>query len=600
MRKVIYIFIFLITSLSALAQVDFNAKVNKTTVQTGEQFLVEFRANTNFSKFEAPSFSHFSVLSGPNQSTSMQYVNGNMTSSKAYSYYLSANTEGTFVIGEAKIEVNGKVYSTKPIEIKVVKGQAQTQSNSGNNNRKQQNNQTIQTDEENLFMRIHVNKTKGVVGDQFIATYKLYTRVDLSGIIGSEEPKNVGFWKEDVKLPERTTFTQENVNGKQYNTAIIKQTILIPQKSGKLTIDPLSVTFRVRMQDQSRGNSLFDQFFGRYVEKDVVIKSNSVPVTIENIPSNGKPVNYSGGVGNFSFSAKPDKLNLKNNEAFNLVLIVKGSGNIKLLEMPNVDFPSDFEVYDPKNSESISASANGITGKRTSEYLIIPRHSGNFIIPEIKFSYFDTQSNSYKTITEGPFEIVVEKGENEEESSSAYIPNSKEDVKLLGKDIRYIHTNTSFHKKGVYFFGSLPYFISLCTPFILLIFLRFIKNKVDDSSQNTLANRSKKATKIATKKLATAKKHLQNNEKDQFYEEVINSINGYFEDKFNINKASISKDIIAQKIAQIGIDKNISDDLISIIDKCEMARFAPITDTTPEGIYETTLELIIKIEEKAK
>jgi hypothetical protein len=598
MRIFSTILILFITLSNSFAQVNFNAVLNKNTVKVGERFTVEFKANTNFTQYTPPAFSHFNVLSGPNQSSSMSWVNGKQSVSKAFTYYLTASSEGTFVIGEAKIEANGKAYTSKPVQIKVVKAAQQKTTSK----KQASNNKTIANADENLFLKAYINKTKGVVGDQFIATYKLYTRLDISGIVNQKLPDNGGFWKEDINLPERTVFTQENINGLVYNTAVIKQTVLFPQKSGKIKVEPLEVTFRVRTKEQGGGNrrSVFDQFFGRHVEKDMVVKSNSLNINIDAVPQKGKPSDYSGGVGRFTFSAKPDKTEMNSNDAFNFNISIKGSGNIQLLQAPKVDFPADFETYDPKTTDKNSATANGVSGRKTYNYLVIPRHSGDFVIPEIRFSYYDTKSKRYKTITQGPFNIHVNKGENEDNNTTVFSGQNKKELKVIGTDIRYIHTNTTLNTNNKYFLNSLPYFLILGFPFILLSLLFVARKKIDKSKLDIIGNKKKKATKLATKKLAIAKKHLDNNELDTFYEEVTNAIYGYFGDKFNIDKAAISREVIIEKLNNLSIDSSKTESLVNIIEKCEMARFAPIKDISGEGMYEEVLSIISTIEEQAK
>ena len=346
--------------------------------------------------------------------------------------------------------------------------------------------------------------------------------------------------------------------------------------------------------------SLFDQFFGRFVEKDVLVKTNSATITIDSPPNLSKNLDYSGGVGQFKFTAKADKSELKSNEAFNFDLSVSGTGNIQLLELPKVEFPADFEVYDPKITDKKSVTSNGISGRKTYNYLIIPRHSGEFTIPALQFTYYDTQTKNYKTITQGPFEITVEKGNNEEETTAIYNGNNKEDLKIIGSDIRYIHTNTTLNASKSPFFNTLPYYLCLAAPFLLLGIFLGGRKQIASANLDTIGNRRKKATKVATRKLASAKKHLEQNEKDAFFEEVIHAIYGYFEDKFNIAAADIGLEIIEEKLNTINFDSEQTTQLKGIIEKCEMARFAPITDNTPEGIYEETLTIISNIEAQVK
>jgi hypothetical protein len=594
MKTTINILLFIFIQFSLSAQIVFEANVSKNVVIVGERFEVKFKVNENAGQFSPPALTHFNILSGPNQSTSMQWINGNMSSSKTFSYMLSANNEGKYVIGVAKIKINNTIYETQPIEITVEK-QTNTSSNqptaSTKNLSKDQN--------EDLFIKLFVTKKKTYLGEQILATYKVYSRVDLIGISDSKEPNFNGFWKEDIKLSDNTQLEREMLDGKPYNTAVLKKTLLFPQKSGKIIIEPLEVTFRVRVSEQGNPKNIFDQFFGRYTEKNIPIKSNNFELEVEALPQ-GKPKEFAGAVGQFKMNASIDKSEVKTNDAINFKIEYSGKGNLKLIDLPKIEFPADFEVYDPKITNKIVVTENGMSGSKTAEYLIIPRHSGDFTIPEIQFSYFDPATNKYEKIQNGPFTIKVLKGENEELFSDNQSVNKKS-LKILGSDIRYIKTNTiDFNTNSESFFRSNYHYLLLLLPFIILLVSIPLFSKMKSSLENVALNRRKKANKKALERLKSAKNCLQNQDKKRFYEEIFKAIYGYLSDKLAINTAELNKENISNYLNLNNIEQSIQEKLFSIIETSEIARFSPSSSFSETEVYQQTLEIISQLENELK
>ncbi|PCJ83021.1 MAG: hypothetical protein COA57_12270 [Flavobacteriales bacterium] len=602
LKKSIYIlFLFFIANYGIAQDIKLIASVNKNPVATGDRFQVKFELNTSGAGFKAPDFSSFRVLSGPNQSSSMQWVNGKMSSSISYSYVLMAIKEGKFTIGSANIKAKGKTYKSDPIEIKVIKGKSvpKQQSRQQTQPKKQQSQSAGNDISRNLFIKLFVDKNKLYQGEQLIATYKIYTRMNIVNNDVAQLPNFNGFWTEDIELPSRATVETELYNGVAYNVATLKKSVLFPQRSGTLEVDPMALNVTVRIQDQSRSRNIFDQVFGRYKDVKYNIKSNTSKIKVMPLPSSGKPANFNGAVGNFSLTSSLDKDLVKANEAINMKVILRGKGNIKLLKNLNINFPPDFEIYDPKVNDRISATGNGITGKREFEYLLIPRHSGSFTIDPLTFSYFDPEKKKYVQLTSGELNIEVERGT--EESSTTYISGSKEDVKFIGKDIRFIKTGSAnLKEKGNYFFGSIPYYGLLGAPLLLFMIFVVARKGHESYTSDVVKVKSRQATKVATKRLSAAKKLLKMDQRNAFYEEVFRALYGYFSDKLNLPISELSKENISEIIKNKGIAENLIAELNETLDRCEMARFAPMSDVSEQQVYDQAVELISKIESGLK
>ncbi len=447
--------ILLFAAAKAFSQdVKFTASVSKNVVGTGEQFQVDFTVNGNASSYTPPNFGGFQVLSGPNESTSMTSINGVTTETISLSYILMGIKEGEFTIGSATVIANGHRLTTNPIKIKVVKGRAvpqnnQAQSSGGNDNIPATSAANLS---KSLFMRAVVDKTNVYQGEQLTLNYRLYTRVNIVSYQVDNLPDLNGFWNEDIKSPQQQVQMHvENVNGVAYHVADIKQTILFPEHSGDLTVDPLGMTFVARVQVPS--NDPMEQFFGgSYKDEKVVVKSKPVIIHVKPLPDTGKPDSFTGAVGSFKIDASIDKTELKANDALNYKVKVTGSGNIKLLKTLSTVFPPDFEKYDPKITDTVTNSENGVSGSRFYNYLLIPRHQGDYNIEPLKFSYFNPATGRYFTLTSKGFHIKVDKGTSES-NVTAFSDAGKQDIKLLGKDIRYIKTvDNNFSKPGEEFF----------------------------------------------------------------------------------------------------------------------------------------------------
>ena len=576
--------------------IKFTASVSKNEVGTGEQFQVDFTVNGNASSFTPPNFGGFQVLSGPNESTSMTSINGSTTESTSLSYILMGVKVGDFTIGPATAIANGHRLTTSPIKIHVVKGRAvpqntQAQSGGGGNVPAA----SAANISKSLFMRAVVDKTNVYQGQQLTVNYRLYTRVNIESYQVDNLPNLNGFWNEDIKSPQQQQQMHvENVNGVAYHVADIKQSILFPERSGDLTVDPLGMTFVAQVQVPS--NDPMEQFFGSYKNVKVVVKSKPVTIHVKPLPDAGKPDSFTGAVGSFKIDVSIDKTELKANDALNYKVKVTGSGNIKLLKTLNTVFPPDFEKYDPKITDTVTNSENGASGSRFYNYLIIPRHQGDYIIDPLKFSYFNPATGRYLTLTSKGFHIKVDKGASES-NVTAFSDVGKQDIKLLGKDIRYIKIdNNALSKPGDDFFGSLGYYLLLLIGPVLCFGAYRYRNWLIKTNSDIVKVKSRRAGKIAAKHLASAQQQLLANNTKQFYEDVFKGLYGYLSDKLNIQYANLDRETISLALKEKAVSEQLTTRLLDTLDLCEMARYAPVTHISQREVFEKAKGIINDIE----
>ncbi|MGB0887517.1 MAG: BatD family protein [Vicingaceae bacterium] len=592
-HKILTLLAILLVSFSFGQDVTFTAQTSHNTVKTGDRFQIQFTANAKFTNFKAPKLSNFRVLSGPNQSTNMSWVNGKTTSSISYSYVLMAVKEGEFTIGSAVAAANGKAIKTQPFKIKVGKG-VQVQQN-GNQTKNQTKSGGSASDD--LFIKSTVSRRKVYQGEQIIATYKLYTRV---GLAGNELVKNAdlnGFWSQEIDFGE-SVWTKEIIGGYRYSVAKIREIVLFPQRSGELEIDPLEMKFIVQKRVQGGGQSMFDQFFGRVENVEYSLKSKPIKITVLPHPANA-PLEFTNAVGNLKMNVDVSTNEVKANEAINIKIKVSGKGNLPLIDIPELAFPSDFETYDPKINDNVKTSTAGVAGSKEYDYLVIPRHAGQFKLDPIVFSYFNPSTKKYETITSEPIEINVLKSDGSASDNVVYSAN-KEDIQVLGEDIRYIHTNNiELRSSNSAFYGSLTFYILMLLAPILFILTYIFRNKIRVANSDVVGMKKKKASKIAGKFLAAAKQSLEANNKAAFYEAISKALFGYIGNKLNIPVAELNQSNIKEKLTQLNVNEQTSTALMETIELCDMARFAPVSIAEKE-VYNKAETIINQIEQEVK
>ncbi|HEX2866849.1 MAG TPA: BatD family protein [Ignavibacteriales bacterium] len=581
----------------------FTASVNSTTVPQNEPFQVTFQFGGDdiqpVRNFRAPDFKNFQVLSGPNQSTSMQIINGAVSASLAYSFYLQAPGQGKFTIGQASIDYKGKTLRTQPISITVTKGQA-TQ----NGGRGQQQNQTSTSKAigDNVFIRAIADKQKVLKGEQVTITYKLYTRMDIASPQISKLPTYQGFWAEELDANRTINFTTEVYNGKQYHVGVLKRAALFPTQTGELSVTPFELKIPVVVPKQRRRGDIFDEFFndpffnqGQTVEYNA--KSNVLKIDVLPLPQENVPASFNGAVGNFTFKAEVDKNTVKVNEPVSLKLTVSGTGNISLLDFREPKLPSGFEKYDPKVNDEVNRSGSYISGQKTVEYLLVPRAEGQKEIPPVEFSYFNPSTRRYVTIASPSFKINVLKGDGTYAQNGSGF--NKEDVKLLGEDIRYIKTNTgSLSKNGSYTAASPWFWMAVILPAFLLVGAVVLKKRNEKLEGNVQLMRYTRAEKMARNRLKEAHRSMEMNRQKEFYSDISLALFGYLEDKLHISKASFTLDYAIERLKENRVPEELIGQVKQAAEKCEFVRFAPMNDGAGamKEMYDQAVKIIVDLE----
>jgi hypothetical protein len=598
--KYLILTLFLIVGGKAFGQQPkFTASVNKSTVGTGEVFEVTFSVNGNGGNFTPPDFRGFRVVGGPNESQSMEIINGSASASISIGYDLMAVREGDFTIGAATIDVNGHNLTTSPIKITVVKGkpmpqngQAQSQSSAPDNGIQQASPSDLS---KLLFIKAIVDKTNVYLGQQITVTYRIYNRVTIEQNLGETVPELNGFWSEDIK-PQggQVPMHIEVYKGVRYEVADLKKTILFPERSGDLIVDPLGMTLMVSVPIQS--SDPLAQFFQDTRQEKYEAKSSPVAIHVKPLPDAGKPASFTGAVGSFNIESSVDKAELKTNDALNYKVKVTGSGNIKLLKTLSTNFPADFEKYDPKTTDTVTENENGVSGSRFYNYLLIPRRQGDYAIDPLQFSYFNPATNRYVTLSTKGFHIKVDKGANES-NVTAFSDAEKQDIKMLSKDIRYIKTeDNSLAKNGDTFFGSIGYWLLLLVGPVLCYGAYVYRNKLIEQNSDLVKVKSRKAGKIAAKHLASAQIQLTAGNAAAFYEDVFTGLYGYLSDKLNIQYADLNKERIESALKDKKVSDQLRDRLLETLDLCEMARYAPVTHISKQEVFEKAKGIINDIE----
>ena len=591
----------------------------KRQVMVGERFQVVFEANFEGKHFNAPSFEGFNVLGGPftSSSSSVQIVNGSVTRStkNTYTFALQAAQEGTYRIGSASLTVKGNKVSSEPFEIKVIPDDGSYAASSGNtkgNTSSQgqtQNTSDPQVSGKDLFLKVIPSKKSVYVGEQLTLTYKLYTKVPVSSLSVSKSPSYAGFWTKDISDNNGGNLRQssEYVNGVEYTTAEIQRIVLVPQRSGTLPLEPMSIecVAQIRTQGNSRqSNDPFDIFFNDpFFNRNITnvrkeLSCNSLSLEVKNLPENGKPASFAGAVGNYNFKSDIDKMELKTNEAFTLTLTVTGTGNIELLKMPEPTFPPDFEVYDPKIITTTNNTANGLSGTKKAEYLVIPRRAGSFNLTPVEFSYFNPSTGSYASLISEIYSIQVEKGAAGEGDEGSIFASNQEGIKYLGSDIRHIMTgNPKLKSTGTTFFATPGYFVALLALLLTFIVLLLVSKKREELKQDNAANRNRKATKVARGRLKKAEQYLKVKDQDKFYVEMSQALWGYIADKLGIERSKLSMDTVSETMKGKNVPDDLTQQFVDTLNSCEFARFAPgSAEEKMDDLYRRGIEVITKAE----
>lgn len=604
MKRYVLLIISILACISHILadDISFTIKVTDTAIKGGQvqlQYILRGGEADDINLNEQ--VKGFEVLFGPavafSQSTSI--INGKMTSDSytAYTYTLMATDEGTFTLPSATVVVNGKRYTSNTKTIKVLPPDKNAQqTRPGQQPQAIVSSSTGKLDPKDAFVKAHFSKTKVNEQEAVMVTFRMYTKLNMRGVEKIQFPEFEGFMVEDLELSPNRQWTMERYQGGNYLVMDIKKTLLFPQRSGKLTIPAgtMDIIFEVKSGKQV---SHFGQTFDVMTETRSVLKTSPVTIDVLPLPTEGKPINFSGAVGTFNFTPTLSSDHVKANDAVTLKLDISGTGNLKLIKNPAIKFPADFETYDPKVDNKTRITENGLAGTKSIEYMFIPRAPGNYTIPAIEFNYFDPQSRTYKIIKSPEYKIRVDIDPNAGKNNSATSYNQSE-VKT-DTDIRYLKLGDfKFGKADSFFIGSLAYILLYIIPLLIFVTVAIIYRKQIKANANVALMRTKKANKVAIKRLKLANKYLQAHNKDSFYEEVLRAVWGYLSDKLTIPVANLNRENIELELGNYGADETLVKRFIEVLDTCEFARYAPPADVDKamDKLYNEAVDTIGEME----
>ena len=597
----ILLFAVLLTSAGKVfGQVTFKASAPAAVVE-GEQFRLSYILNKEGKDIRLPEIPDFDVLFGPSISTSFSQrtVNGKTTSesSVTYTYILMAKKTGTFTIPAAAIKVDGSNYESNSLQIKVLPPDETSSQDAaaggGRSEERSTGTGTATVSTEDAFIRAIVSKNTPYEQEGFTVTFRLYTTLNVVNFGKIQFPEFEGFMVEEIDLPSNQQLQMERYNGRNYYTADLRKTLLFPQRSGQISIPRGSLEMVFSVPSGRRVSTFFgSQEVMADVKKELV--TNPLSINVKPLPAN-RPLTYANAVGTFTLKSGINSTAVKANEAITIALEISGTGNMKLIRNPEIEFPSNFEAYDPTITNSLNVTTNGLTGIRKIEYMAIPRYEGSYTIPAIEFTYFDPAKNRYETLTMPEQNLQIAKGDAGSSTTSTFV--NRQDVKVE-QDIRFLKTGESSYLSATTFFvGSLNYWLWYLIPLLTLIVLYLINRKQARENANVALMRTRKANKMAIKRLKTANRYLKEHDKEHFYEEVLRAIWGYFSDKLSIPLARLSKNNIEEELSRKEISEALASKFIEILDTCEFARYAPTeSDAEMDRIYNDTMKAIEEME----
>ena len=607
MRKLFLTAFLVLSALVMTAQTSIQVQTHKVVAED-ERFNVTFviDGNVKVSEFSWEPGSDFQLLWGPQRghSSSIQIINGKTTKSvqTTFSYVLRPLKAGRFSLPSARANVDGKELVSSSESIEVVSQQAQSRQqnpSSSSQSQTQQPKATQQRTGEDIILTLNLSRTNVVVGEPITATIMLYTRADIAGFESAQFPDFNGFWSQEQDSPTNIEFSRATYNGQIYNAALLKKYMLIPQQTGALTISPAEIVCLVNVRTAPSGNSIFDGFFDSVTTVRQKVVSKAVKVNVSALPK-GAPESFGGGVGEFTISAKMSKDSLKTHEAASLIVTVSGKGNISLIQAPDVKLPPDMEAYDTKTSDRVDKS--GYSGSKRYEYPFIPRSWGDFVIPPVKYSYYDVKAGKYVTLQTDSIAFNVARGADVPGAGTVISAPSQKDVKSLGTDIRYINVkNSQLSAKGVFFVGSALFWVLTALIVLLAVLCWAAFRKIAARRADVAGAKNRKATKMAMKRLRLAGTFLRQNLYTAFYEELHKALLGFMSDKLNVPVAELSKERIAEILSEGGVPASLIDSFVGLVDACEFARYSPSAgNEAMTAHYEAALDVISSVDSNMK
>ena len=594
-------------------EVQFRAQAPAKVI-VGRPFQLVYSVNQRAKEVLAPEFTSFDVLYGPStsESRSISVVNGRstVTYEMTYTYTLMAQKEGTFTITPATAVINRDRYTSNSVKITVLPEDQPQQANSNSGQAAQQSNnrqavqQSAGPEQGNIFMRTLVSKTKVYEQEAILLSYRVYVAgVDLKQFTNNTTlPDFTSFLQQKIDLQD-VQWELENYNGRNYQTATIYSTLLYPQKSGDIQIDPASFEAVLLVPNQARSRSIFDDFFNSYTTATRMLRAPGVTIHVTPLPA-GKPASYAGGVGKFTMDSKISATDVKANEAITLTLTIRGAGNMKLLKTPAVDWPEGFEQYDPKVTNNFKTSAGGMSGTRTIEYLAIPRAAGEYTLPAVKFGYFDTEKGKYEVLSTPEYTLHIARGANDQSAATqpagvSYV--NKEDIRELGSDIRYISAANFIpadeNEVQKVQFGFWQMWLLYGCPLVLALGLFVIFRKRIRENADIIGVRKRQANSVARKRLKKAKALMAEEKKEQFFEEIERASLQYLSNRLAIPTADLNKDTITATLRSKHIDETLIERTNRVLSDAAFARYAPSMGITTADLYEQTENLINYLED---
>ena len=579
-----YLILLLFTFQGLMAQVQFEAKVSKNTLGVNERLRIDFIMNVDGDNFEQPSFDGFKVVAGPSQQISQSWINGRSSFQKIYSYILQPNQKGTVTIKQAAIEYNGQIYKTSPLKIVITNAVAQERDP---NDRPQGSGSS----DAMLNLVAEISKTNPYVNEPITAVYKLYFNyINVTGFKELAKPKYNDFWNQNIDI-KQLSVEQGSYQGQRCYYVILKKTILYPQKSGRLTIEPLSLDIGVQVPTNRR------DMFGQMILSDdnKVVSAGAKTINVRPLPEASKPEGFSGAVGKFNFTVTPSKTTLKNGESLDLVVSASGNGNMKLFTLPKPVVPNALEMYDPVHDEKVTTTLSGMSGKISDKYTIIPQYKGKYAIKPMQFSYFDLSTGSYRSITSQEIMIDVLDGPMQAQASAP--SNASKNVISKTEQFNYIKPKTTLVAIAKNdFYGSNLYYTLLFLPFAIVPIIILAKKRKEAIDGDITGNRIKMNNKLAKKYLSEAKKQLNN--KEAFYIALEKAMHNFLKAKLHIETSEMSKDNIQELLLSRNANPESVQNFINLTENCEFARYAPASSASIQQDFDKAVLIISELEKQ--
>ena len=587
--KHIYIVTCILVSSIAGAQVKFEAKASKTKLGVNERLRIDFEMNQDGDNFNPPDFAGFTVIGGPNQSVSNSWINGVRSYKKTYTYFLSPTKRGNFTISQGTITIKNETYKTTPIQIKVTAAVDIPKDPNDPN----------YLASENVHLVAEVSKSNPYLNEAITVVYKLYVspKIAVDNWNEIDSPRYNDFWSQNINTKGQKVQNGK-YNGEDYRYLTLRKTVLYPQKTGKLNIEPLTLDLAMRVPSNRR------DIFGSYLMTRVnrKVSAGNKTIRVKALPESGKPADFTGAVGDFSLDVTASKTALDASESFQLKVLVKGNGNLKLFKLPKVSLPSSLEVYEPEHKENVRTNLAGMQGSISDNYTVVPQFKGKYPIPSVSFSYFDLKTESYKRLSSEEIVINVLNGPSNSTASTDNntLNNTNKQAVVLNSDqFAFIKTKTNFSPiASNYFFKSNTFWSLLLLPFLAIPLAIFVRKKKATRDADVYGNKIRKANKLARKYLGNAKKSL--GKKEAFYIALEKALHNYLKAKLQIETSDLSKDKINSLLEEKGVDDDVIKEFGSILQSCELARYTPIDIVTMQEDYEKAAKTISLIDKQAR